>query len=163
MSNDIYAYLMQTNNHNRDTWEANGIGHLYPYGGKKDREETAVTSSPDLPEAAIQQQVIDLLVAAGWLVLRINSGGAVLGGEDNARFVRFVSWQCAGYGKEDSGVPDLVAFKNGSFLFLETKTATGRVRESQRRFAAAASSTGNEVAFVRSVEDVALFLENVEL
>ena len=59
MSNDIYAYLMQTNNHNRDTWEANGIGHLYPYGGKKDREGTAVTSSPDLPEAAIQQQVID--------------------------------------------------------------------------------------------------------
>lgn len=54
-----------------------------------------------------------------------------------------------------AGVADLVVLYEGRTLFLEVKTATGRLSKSQVRFRDLALSAGAEYAVVRSIDDVA--------
>lgn len=52
------------------------------------------------------------------------------------------------------GVSDLIAVKGGRTLFLEVKTAKGKLRDNQVEFGSNIRAQGEEYYVVRSIEDV---------
>lgn len=52
------------------------------------------------------------------------------------------------------GVPDIIVIKNGQFIGLEVKSATGRISDEQRIFEAYVKEHGGFYYIVRSLEDV---------
>lgn len=99
------------------------------------------------PESAIQRDVSTALIKLGWLVVRINSGAY---NQEDKRYIRFYTIMNTG---KSSGLPDLMAMKNGRTLLLEVKTPKGRLRASQIEFAGVSKAHGNEVHIVRSAQE----------
>ncbi len=114
------------------------------------------------PESAIQRTIIETLIWDGWLVLRINCGGAQFG-DDDGRYVPFVRWQAIGFAEASDGVPDVIAFKGNKALLIECKAPGGRVRASQKVFSAAVESVGANWIVADSAEALRPYLERVEL
>jgi len=84
-----------------------------------------------ISEAAFQQQVVDLARLCGWFVhaerpARTNDG-----------------WRTPIQG--DAGFPDLVLTRGKRVLFVELKSATGRLSQAQRRWLIALRSSGADV------------------
>jgi hypothetical protein len=109
-------------------------------------------------ESSIQDAIIKHLSGEGWMVVRVNSskfqdrngtwvsGYHIYGITQMPMDDRF---------SPSSGFPDVMAFKDDSFLLLEVKDATGKAQESQKKFAEFAGKIyGIDVHLVRSVEDV---------
>jgi hypothetical protein len=99
------------------------------------------------PEKTIQTGIEKFLVANGYLVIRINSGIVM----DTGRYTAF--YRIINNGSS-SGVADLIAIKATTIVFVEVKTAKGRLSESQRKFAALCTKYGTPYIVARSVEDV---------
>jgi hypothetical protein len=60
-----------------------------------------------------------------------------------------------------AGVPDLLVIWRGRALFIEVKTATGRMSMAQRQMTTKLIHCGAEVMLVRSVEDVERMLREI--
>ncbi len=80
-------------------------------------------------EADVQRTIIEALVWDGWMVLRINQGGAKYQygfdsekGEIRYRYVRYSFWQVLGLDPQDSGIGDVIAMKITQWIspILET-------------------------------------------
>ena len=111
-------------------------------------------------EADIQAAIFDALVYDGWLVYRSNQGGMKVDG----RYVRFGYWQALGYELSDKGVADLIAFKPYvQPLVVEVKKPGGVLSEAQAIFLRAAMEARCRVVVAESLEDMAPYLERVEV
>ena len=93
--------------------------------------ETVAKSRGRQPESAILQQVRDWLRWRGWYVIRTQQG---LG--------------C------HKGLSDLVCIRDGRVVWVEVKTATGRLSVHQEGFRGAIETHGGEYVVARCVEDV---------
>lgn len=103
-------------------------------------------AAPGESEAEIQSAIIDYMVKR-WIVIRFNSGAFMQGD-------RFVRAYIVANNNKSSGVCDLVCFRDGRHLFLEVKSATGKLSPDQEAFRDLAASFGEDVHVVRSVADV---------
>jgi len=98
------------------------------------------------PEALIQAEIIAHLVAAGCLVLRINSGR-----KGNIAFVR---WFVQGFTSTE-GVSDLLALApNGRLLAIECKAPGEKAKFEQSRFLFEAEQRGAVAIVATSIEEV---------
>jgi len=90
-----------------------------------------------MTESAIQKDITDYLRKAGYLVIRMNAG------------------QTAHNQKGcPAGTPDLLAIGNGGTLWIEVKTATGKVSKVQESMHDYLNLNGQTVIIARCVEDV---------
>jgi len=108
-------------------------------------------------EKSIQNAIADVLVRAGWLVVRMNSGATSYSGKDKKkRFVRFYTiWN----NKKSYGLSDLLAFKNNAYLIVEVKNKKGRLSENQKIFLELAKSKKVKVHVMRSVDEIIIYLK----
>ena len=83
------------------------------------------------PESLVLQQVRDYLRALGWYVIRVQQG---LGAH--------------------RGLSDLICVKDGRTVFVECKTAKGKLSEHQQAFQDAIKEGGGEYRVARSIDDV---------
>ena len=91
------------------------------------------------PESLILNQCRDYLRALGWLVVRHQQG---LG--------------------SFRGLSDLTAIKDGRVVWIECKTAKGKLSVHQEAFRDAILAAGGEYAVVRCVEDAAKIVRGIE-
>lgn len=110
-------------------------------------------AAPGESEAEIQKAIVEWLVGNGWMAIRFNSGAHMIDG----RMIRMYTIEPSG---KSSGVSDLLAFRNGRHVFLEVKSAKGRLSDDQEKFAQLASQFGETVHVVRSVEDVRRIIQS---
>jgi hypothetical protein len=64
------------------------------------------------------------------------------------------TYQCAEGLGAHRGLSDLICVKDGRTVFIECKTATGKLSEHQQAFRDAISQGGGEYRIARSIEDV---------
>lgn len=90
-----------------------------------------------ITERQLQHVVVEYLQLRGWYVLQTylgsNRGGSV--------------WMT-------SGIPDIYAVKKGRAVWLELKTASGKLTPAQQNVHARLLAAGAEVYVVRSLDDV---------
>lgn len=143
-----------------DVWRREGmsaaikrkIGKIpadYPDVDLKPIKEKAVRVKRALPgesEAEIQAECVKYMKAAGWLVIRFNSGATMIGD----RYFRAYIIENNG---QSSGVSDLICFRGGEVLLIEVKTQKGSYTDAQRDFADLATQYGATVHTVRSLAD----------
>ena len=82
------------------------------------------------PETQILRQVSDYLRTAGWYVIREQQGPL-----------------------SHKGMSDLVCIRRGRVVFVEVKTATGRLSDWQQGFRQVIANEGGEYHVVRCLED----------
>ncbi len=113
-------------------------------------------------ESDIQNAIEDALMWSGYLVWRQNQGAR----QEEGRYIPFSYWSLLGFGKHISkGASDLVAFKDGVLLGVECK-APGRkskVTHAQSQFLAAVEQAGGIPIVADCLEDVAPYLNRVEV
>ncbi len=102
----------------------------------------------EIDEGTIQERIMRVLFEAGFLVVRINSGGTKIG-KSYVRFYRIFGMPPV---FEAEGVPDVLAFKGSKALLIEVKDRTGHLRDSQVRFMEMALSKGVRVHVCRDWE-----------
>lgn len=94
-------------------------------------------------ESNIQQLIRLALAEAGHVVFRNNIGG-----------YKSPSGRWVDYGVGGKGGSDLLGWtKDGKFLAVEVKTATGRIRPEQETFIAAVKRAGGRAGIARGVDD----------
>lgn len=113
-----------------------------------------VAKGKTMSEHDLQNAIFDLLVYNGWLVVRINSGAAVGANNGIKRFIRFVTWQVLGMGKQSAGVSDLLAFRDGVLLAIEVKRPGKKASDAQREFLQAVRDRDGMTLVADSVESV---------
>jgi len=59
------------------------------------------------------------------------------------------------------GIPDIIAVKNGIVLFIEVKSATGRLSESQQDFFRQIAGHGGHYIIARGYKDIELYIAEV--
>ena len=104
-------------------------------------------------EKEIQQQIGELLVKLGYLVIRFNSGGRFM----NGNYVRFYTIL---NNNRSAGLPDLAFMRNSRIIFVEVKTEKGKLRDTQQEFKTLAANNGIEIWTARSWEEVYEKLSN---
>lgn len=93
-----------------------------------------------ISETKIQKQIIDALFGLGWLVLR-----------NHAQGVKYTG----GRGKNPSaGIPDLLAIKNGKYVWIEVKTPKGKLSKSQEDMHLKLEYHGCTLIVATSVDDI---------
>lgn len=84
---------------------------------------TAATKLPPMTEAAFSRQVLQLAKIRGWLRVHYRPARTKDG------------WRTALSG--DRGAPDIILVRRGRVLFVELKSARGRLEPDQKRWRAA--------------------------
>ncbi len=92
------------------------------------------------PEAVIRRAVRQFLEVGGWWVVPIVQSA--------------LSYK---------GIPDLVAMRDSTTVWIEVKTATGRLSEAQEAFAASCAAQGVPHIVARGVEDVTCLVDCLPL
>jgi hypothetical protein len=93
-------------------------------------------TAPRTPEAAWQQAVVDLATLYRWTVLHLNDARREVVRDDGERLL---------IGDQDAaGLPDLLLVRERC-VWIELKSATGRLRPSQKRILEALRAAGQEV------------------
>jgi len=82
------------------------------------------------PESVIVKQIRQYLRTLGWYVIRIQQGIGC-----------------------HRGISDLIVVKDGRVVFLECKTAKGKMSEHQEKFRSEILGRGGEYVVCRSLED----------
>jgi Holliday junction resolvase len=90
-----------------------------------------------LSESEIQKQIIDYLKTSGGIVFRMNSGQR----QNNVKLC-------------PAGTPDLFVVLPHKTLWIEVKTETGKLRDSQKEMIFELLKRKQEVIIARSVDDV---------
>ena len=104
-----------------------------------------------MKEQDIQNRLADLLITKGYLAVRLNSGMFRVG----KRFIRAYIIKNTG---KSTGMPDLIAFKNGDYLMIEVKKPKGVVSDSQKDFYGLVESFGLKYYIVESIEEMEVIL-----
>lgn len=130
------------------------------------RQSREIRAQTGVTEKDIQDAMIDLLRLSGWLVLRINGGSMTVGnegGNGRSRYVRFAYWYGPGC-ESDSGIPDIIAMRNGRCILVEVKRPDkrGNLSAHQRSFQQAAVEVGAEHYVLCSVDELATLLAALE-
>ena len=106
------------------------------------------TRYPQSTEAQVQKAIITYLQLKGWLVAHIPNGGR------DAAHRRQMARQGA-----VNGWPDLVAIdRQGQTLWVEVKTAKGRISPAQKAVISELEARGCQVLVARSLDDVVEYL-----
>ena len=92
----------------------------------------------DMSESEIQRSIIDYCTAKGALVFRMNSGHS---GRHNVKL-------------HPPGTPDLFVVKKPVAIWIEVKTAKGKVSEIQHKMHERLTDLGQVVIVARSSDDV---------
>ena len=100
-----------------------------------------------ISEKHIQKAILDYLAFKKIFHYRQNSGAFKT---ESGGYMRTASV---------SGLPDIVAIKDGIYIGLEVKTATGRQSEEQREIQDRITAAGGLYLVVRSVDDVRKIFE----
>ena len=136
-------------------------------------------------EADVQRAIVEALIWDGWLILRVNQGGwkkerevycprcKAIVTEGGKGYVRFAYWQALGTDQQDSGISDVIAVKawggmmGGEVMVLAIEVkAPGRkakVTHAQSHFLAAIESHGGIAIIADSLDDVAPYLDKVQV
>jgi len=102
--------------------------------------------SPKVSESAILKSCLHYLNLRGIEAFRMNTGMAMLPGRGG-------KLQPVRFGKK--GLPDICGYLDGGrALFVEVKSATGKLRPEQRAFLERAERCGCKVVVARSVDDL---------
>lgn len=117
-----------------------------------------------MKESHLQRQFIDYLVMAGFMVLRINGGAAVVPATRTRRkrFIQFAYWLCLGHKKSGKGIADLIAFKNGRSIAIEAKRP-GKLADTsddQDTFLQVFANHGGLAFVVDDLEDLIAIVED---
>ena len=96
---------------------------------------------PKIPESAIQSHIIQYMTMRNWFVMRLNSG--MVENKYGGR-IRLAP----------AGTPDLLLIKDGKILFIEVKSAIGKITPLQEEFAEKLRSYGAEVILSRGIDDL---------
>lgn len=118
---------------------------------------TVVTDIPD--ENEIRNSIVEYLVYNHWLVLRINSGAAVVIEHGKRRWINYVKWFVLGENPQTAGVSDLICLKDGAAIAIETKRPGNTPTEAQERFMNEWRRRGGVAIVARSVDDVIKVIE----
>lgn len=109
----------------------------------------------ELKEKEVQKQVMQYLIMNGYLVVRINSGAFI----ESNRYIR--AYIIANNGKS-SGLPDVLAMKQGKGMLLEIKAGRGgKVSDKQKDFISLARSKGVDVYVINSLDQVIDIVEKL--
>ena len=100
-----------------------------------------------ISEKHIQKTILDYLAFKKIFHYRQNSGAFKT---ESGGYMRTASV---------SGLPDIVAIKDGIYIGLEVKTATGRQSEEQREIQNRVTAAGGLYFVVRSLDDVRKIFE----
>ena len=113
-----------------------------------------------MTENDVKNQVVEYLRMTGWLVLRINSGAVVGQDQNKRRFFWFAKWFTLGKEPQTAGIADILAFKDGRALAIETKRpgSENRITEAQREFLATWADHGGQWCVVSRLDDLLLAL-----
>ena len=125
------------------------------------------TKKIELPESAIQGQIIRYLLLNKYMVIRTNSfcgwvtNTSPKGVISKARYV--VSYlihgiKYKGTNSKSRGKPDLEVMKDGRMFYIETKTENGRLSPEQKVFKEFAEKHGMTVLVARDLQDLIDFL-----
>lgn len=107
-------------------------------------------------ESIIQKQIINFLLKAGYLVVRMNGGSVFV---DN-RYIRNYTIQNNG---KSAGLPDLLVFKNNRCLMFEVKNEIGKLLDSQKDFMKLANYHKFDMIYtVRNYEEVLKIINDLE-
>ena len=116
--------------------------------------------------SALQSALIEALYYDGYLVIRVNQGGARFENEKTGkeRFVWFGHWSMLGYDwQRRDGVSDLLAFRPGVNLAIEVKGDGDTIREGQNKFLEAAREAGFVPIVAEKLDDIGEYLARIEV
>lgn len=113
---------------------------------RKPQTSSPLTEAGYLPstEAALQERIVDLFVAYGAVVVRVNSG--------RKGRIAFVRWFARSEDPKTAGVSDLVVTL-GRTVYVEVKMPGETLRPDQKLFAERTRQAGGEYYVVRSVNE----------
>lgn len=113
---------------------------------RKAQTSNPLTEAGYLPgnEDALQERIVDLFVAYGAVVVRVNSG--------RRGKIAFVRWFARGGVSKTAGVSDLVVTL-GRTVFVEIKMPGETPKPDQRLFAEETRRAGGQYYVVRSVNE----------
>jgi len=109
-------------------------------------------------ESDVQNEICHLGLLKNWLVIRFNSGAFVT---DTKRFIAFYWIKNLIHKYQNSGLPDVIMFKNDNYLMIEVKRKGGKLRESQIRFAELCKEKNVTVHTVESLDEFINILNNL--
>lgn len=105
---------------------------------------------PSHPESCIQAQIVSTLSGLGIFLFSVPNEAAGRITPQKAARLKAMGLR--------SGISDLILIgQDGRAYFIEVKTETGRLSESQKRFQAYCATRGWIYGIVRSVEDAIAF------
>lgn len=110
-----------------------------------------------LSENQIRNAIAEYLIYNGFLVLRINSGAAVVIENGKRRWINYVKWFALGEEPQTAGVSDLLAIHPDPAcppLVVEAKVPGNQPTEAQRRFMAQWIKHGGIAVIAYGIEDV---------
>ena len=116
---------------------------------------------PELPEAVIQTQCVELLdkyERQGRLTYCAVPNGTWLQGDDRQRAIQMNKLKATGL---RPGFPDIAIFLPGKTAFAELKRRTGRLAENQEAWRDTLQAMGFPWRLVRSVEDMGDYLREL--
>lgn len=99
-----------------------------------------------LAERDIQRAIVDYLRLTGWLVWEFAKPGA------RPKCPQCGAW-VGSVRTAPKGTPDILALKDGRYLWLEVKTPTGKLTEAQAQMALEIEAHGGVGHVVRSLEE----------
>jgi Holliday junction resolvase len=97
-----------------------------------------------LLEREIQTQIIDYLTKTGWKVIR--------------NYMRAIRYKGGNAKNPNSGMPDLLAIKNGKYVWIEVKTPKGLISKTQQEYITSLRNHGATVLVATSYRDVMLYM-----
>jgi hypothetical protein len=106
-------------------------------------------------ESEIQSRVADLFIAAGFFVLRINSGAKKL---DSRFFFAYTIPETNSH----SGIPDLIAFRKNVAIFMEIKKPKGKLSDNQKATHELLEKYFNTVYTIRSASEAEALISRLE-
>ena len=99
---------------------------------------------PEETEKGIQKATLDWLYYQGFYAFRFNSGAIKQEYKGKSRIIRL--------GK--TGMPDILAVKDGKFFGFEIKNATGKLTQAQQDMHETLKYYGAKVYVIRSTSDL---------
>lgn len=119
-----------------------------------------MTTRAAVSEADVQRAVLDYLIWAGAIVIRVNSGAARPERADGSRgYVPYNRWQALGLDEQTAGISDVLALLGNVFLAIEVKRPGKTATPAQLRFLAEWTARGGVGVVVDDVQQLIDILE----
>ncbi len=103
-----------------------------------------------MKEQQIQKQVIDYLRMSGWFVWKNNNAATYK--QNTGKYIP----------AQTKGISDLTAIKNGFVIFIEIKTATGKLSNAQKEFSINIEKNNGNYWICRNITDAIRLNYNID-